>query len=483
MDGKKISTRKILFAAFKRNLVKEVKVAQFSGYVSEHSAYHHGEKSLVEAIVGMAQEYVGSNNINELLPLGQFGTRLQGGKDHASERYIFTMLNPITKYIYKEADLPVLNYLDDDGTPVQPDFYAPIIPMVLVNGGKGIGTGFSYEGLCYNPVQIIKYLQWKLKVQKVGSSSPKITPYYEGFKGTITKICDIKDAMDASKIYKKYLIKGVYKIIGVDKIHITELPIGVWTDDYKRFLESIIEEPSKKSKKKPILKNYTDMSTDTEVDIKLKLIPGVMQRLLPKKSDYGCNQLEKALGLYTTRTTTNMNLFDSGQQLKKFCTVYEIIETYFINRKALYIKRKEHQIQALEQQLIKLSNRAKFIQEQIVEPPTLVLRKKKKQEVIALLKSKNYDVIDDDDEYKYLRTMPIDSVEEENVAKLLSECGNKEVALEILKKKSIEEMWLEELDELSQQYNIYRNARLRRAAGVSTKKKKLKKIKRVIIKN
>ena len=88
-----------------------MKVAQFSGYVSEHSAYHHGEKSLVEAIVNMAQEYVGSNNINELLPLGQFGTRLQGGKDHASERYIFTMLNPITKYIYKEADLPVLNYL------------------------------------------------------------------------------------------------------------------------------------------------------------------------------------------------------------------------------------------------------------------------------------------------------------------------------------------------------------------------------------
>ena len=483
MDGKKISTRKILFAAFKRNLVKEVKVAQFAGYTSEHSAYHHGEKSLVEAIVGMGQEYVGSNNINELLPLGQFGTRLQGGKDHASERYIFTMLNPITKYIYKEADLPVLNYLDDDGTPVQPDFYAPIIPMVLVNGGKGIGTGFSYEGLCYNPVQIIKYLQWKLKVQKVGSASPKITPYYEGFKGTITKICDIKDAMDVSKIYKKYLIKGTYKIIGVDKIHITELPIGVWTDDYKRFLESIIEDSSKKSKKKPILKNYTDMSTDTEVDIKLKLIPGVMQRLLPKKSDYGCNQLEKVLGLYTTRTTTNMNLFDSGQQLKKFCTVYEIIETYFINRKALYIKRKTHQIQVLHQQLIKLSNRAKFIQEQIVEPPTIVLRKKKKQEVIALLKSKNYDVIDDDDEYKYLRTMPIDSVEEENVAKLLSECGNKEVALEILKKKSIEEMWLEELDELSQQYNIYRNARIRRAAGVATKKKKLKKIKRVIIKN
>ena len=482
MDGKKISTRKILFAAFKRKLYSEVKVAQFAGYTSEHSAYHHGEKSLVEAIVNMAQEYVGSNNINELLPLGQFGTRLQGGKDHASDRYIYTMLNPITKYIYREADLPILNYLDDDGTPVQPDFYAPIIPMVLVNGGKGIGTGFSYEGLCYNPVQIIKYLRWKLGGET--TSSPVIEPYYEGFKGTITKNSDIIDAQDTSKVYKKYLIKGQYKIIGVDKIQITELPIGVWTDDYKKFLESIIEDSSgKKSKKKQILKTYTDMSTDTEVDITLKLVSGVMQRLLPKMADYGCNQLEKVLGLYTTRTTTNMNLFDSKQQLKKYTTVYEIINDYYDTRYVLFVKRKAHQIDALNKQLIKLSNRAKFIQEQIVEPPTLVLRKKKKHEVITLLKSKGYDVIDDDQDYKYLRTMPIDSVEEENVQKLLTEYGNKQQELELLNSKSIENMWLEELHELSQQYNIYRNARIRRASGTSDKKKKMKKIKKVIIKN
>jgi DNA topoisomerase-2 len=205
-----------------------------------------------------------------------------------------------------------------------------------------------------------------------------------------------------------------------------------------------------------------------------------MQRLLPKKSDYGCNQLEKALGLYTTRTTTNMNLFDSKQQLKKFCTVYDIIDSYYVVRHDLYIKRKAHQIQVIEQQLIKISNRAKFIQEQIDEPPTLVLRKKKKKEVILLLKSKNYDVIDGDKEYKYLRTMPIDSVEEENVAKLLTERGNKSAALVLLKDKSIGEMWLEELVELSQQYNIYRNARIRRAAGAT--KKKVKKVKRVIIK-
>jgi DNA topoisomerase-2 len=95
MDGLKISLRKILYSAFKKNLTSEIKVAQFSGYVSEQSGYHHGEASLNAAIVGMAQDFVGSNNINLLLPNGQFGTRLQGGKDSASERYIFTQLSPL----------------------------------------------------------------------------------------------------------------------------------------------------------------------------------------------------------------------------------------------------------------------------------------------------------------------------------------------------------------------------------------------------
>ena len=163
MDGLKISLRKILFSAFKKNLHKEIKVAQFSGYVSENSGYHHGEASLNAAIVGMAQNYVGSNNINLFEPNGQFGTRLQGGKDSASERYIFTLLNKITRHIYIDKDDHILEYLDDDGLSVEPTHYLPIIPMILVNGSKGIGTGFSTEILPYNPLKIIDYLQHKLQ--------------------------------------------------------------------------------------------------------------------------------------------------------------------------------------------------------------------------------------------------------------------------------------------------------------------------------
>ena len=158
MDGQKTSLRKILYAAFKKNLTTEIKVAQFSGYVSEHSCYHHGEASLNGAIVGMAQNFVGSNNINLLVPSGQFGTRLKGGEDSASERYIFTLLNKITRTIFPQVDDHILTYLTDDGTPVEPIYYMPIIPMVLVNGSKGIGTGFSTDIMCYNPVDIISYL-------------------------------------------------------------------------------------------------------------------------------------------------------------------------------------------------------------------------------------------------------------------------------------------------------------------------------------
>ena len=367
MDGNKISTRKILYACFKRNLIKEIKVAQLAGYTSEHSGYHHGEMSLVGAIIGMAQEFVGSNNINALLPKGQFGTRLKGGKDHASERYIFTNLTPIAQQIYNVNDNPILNYLDDDGTPVEPEFYAPIIPMVCINGTKGIGTGFSCDIPSYNPLQIIDYLKFKLHT-KSGETKinekPKIDLYYEGFKGSIKYIGK-----------QKYLIKGCYELIGTDLIRITELPIGTWTEDYKAFLESLMDDKDKKGKSKVFIKSYTDMSTDTDVDFNVRLIPGTINKLLPKKSDHGCNLLEKTLKLYTTKTETNMYLFDHKQKLSKYNSVYEIIDSYFPVRLDLYQKRKEHMINLLEREVMKLHNEARFIEEQCED--IIDLRRKK----------------------------------------------------------------------------------------------------------
>ena len=253
MDGLKISQRKIVFSAFKRNLNKEIKVAQLSGYVSENSGYHHGEASLNGAIVGLAQDFVGSNNINLLLPNGQFGTRLQGGKDSASERYIFTQLNPITRLVFPNVDDNILDYLNDDGLSVEPIYYAPIIPMILVNGSDGIGTGFSTKVLCYNPIEIIQWLKLILIGQRLDAFNMKFAPYYNGFKGTIKKITE-----------NKYLMRGIYKKIKDNIIEVTELPVGHWTHDFKEHIETMLVD-NKQSKKTGIVKDYQDLSTDTEV--------------------------------------------------------------------------------------------------------------------------------------------------------------------------------------------------------------------------
>jgi len=142
VDGLKPGQRKVMFTCFSR-AHKEVKVAQLAGAVGEKSAYHHGEQSLMQTIVGLAQDFVGSNNINLLLPIGQFGTRLQGGKDSASPRYIFTQLNPVTQALFNKADEPVLKPLYEENSKIEPEWYCPVIPLVLVNGAEGIGTGWS----------------------------------------------------------------------------------------------------------------------------------------------------------------------------------------------------------------------------------------------------------------------------------------------------------------------------------------------------
>ncbi len=441
IDGMKTSQRKVVFAAFKKNLNTEIKVAQFSGYVSEHSGYHHGEASLNGAIVNMAQNYVGSNNINLLTPNGQFGTRLAGGKDSASERYIFTQLNKITRALYPEHDDKILDYLDDDGTPVEPIYYVPIIPMILVNGSKGIGTGFSTDIMSYNPNEIISYLSAKLKNT---TYDKELLPYYEGFKGSVSKISDTK-----------YLIKGVYEKLDANTIRIIELPIGTWTDDYKRFLEGLVD--NKKGKKKGFVKDFTEICTDKNVDITVTLHNGRLSELEAAESDFGCNGTEKYFKLYTTNTRTNMHLFDENEQLKLYKTAEEIIEAYYDIRYRTYVQRKDYLIKKHETELVTLSNKAKYITE--VLNGTIDLRRKKKDAIRSMLTEKQYAIIDEDEDYKYLVKMPMDSVSEENVEKLLKEKGEKEFELTVLKATSIENMWLGELEELSTLYKDYQKQR------------------------
>lgn len=459
MDGLKTSLRKILYCAFKRRLSSEIKVAQFSAYVSENSAYHHGEESLNKAIVGMAQNFVGSNNINLLYPSGQFGSRIKGGQDASSPRYIFTRLERITRCIFPEQDDKILKYLDDDGTPVEPQFYVPIIPMVLVNGSKGIGTGFSTEIMCYNPKDIISYL--KNKLQNITDDKIEFFPYYEGFTGETEKVS-----------HTKFVFKGKYEKLEADRIRVTELPVGYWTEDFKELLSELQNDKDKEGKKMvPVVKDVFDNYTDTTVEFVITFSKGKLDELESSKGEHGCNGLEKLLKLYSTSSTTNMNLFNYEDKLKKYESVEEIIDEYYQIRLEYYEDRKDYLIDALEKQIMILSNKAKYIKE--VLDGTIDLRKKKKQNIIDMLIDKEYDTVDDDEEFLYLVRMPMDSVSEENVEKLMKEHHEKQNELEHIKATTIEQMWLSELEILENEYQEYQKERERAQIGeIKVSKKK-----------
>ncbi len=454
IDGLKTSLRKILYSAFKRNLNNEIKVAQFSGYVSEHSAYHHGEASLNGAIVNMAQTFVGSNNINLLMPNGQFGTRLQGGDDSASERYIFTQLNPLTRYLYPETDDQILQYQNDDGTIVEPEFYVPIIPMALINGISGIGTGFSCSIPPYNVENIVNYL--KKMLQQESLKEFKFIPYYEGFKGTVREI-------DTNK----FLIKGVYEKVDDNNIIIKELPVGTWTMPYITFLESVID-----NKKQHEIRDFHNLSTEVNVHIQITFHKGVLEKLETELDINGTNGLTKLLKLTTSVSTTNMHLFDDNCKLQKYKDVQEIIEAHAISRLHNYNLRKKFLIEILEKKLVKMNNRARYIQ--AILDDELDLRKKKSQEVHDILVNSGYNKVDDS--FKYLIKMPMDSVTDENVKQIMEERDETTDELEFIKKMSIQKMWYSELELFEAEFKKFKAYREKlQSPDSSGKQPKMKK--------
>jgi DNA topoisomerase-2 len=250
-------------------------------------------------------------------------------------------------------------------------------------------------------------------------------------------------------------------------IRITELPLGMWTNTYKELLESLME--NKNKKKQPIIKSYKDMCTDTLVDFEIKFYSGTINKLISVSIDDNTNVLEKTLKLFTTKSLTNMWLFDHEQKLEKYNSVHDIIDRYYPIRYNAYIKRKEYLIKLLEKEACILKNKARFILEQCDN--TFDLRRKKKCEVIQIIIERNFDAIDGDGEYKYLRKMTLEQVEEENMLKLVKDRDIKMTELEDLKLKTPEIMWLEELGDLKNAYNGYKKERkLRKSDNIKNKK-------------
>jgi DNA topoisomerase II len=334
VDGLKPSQRKVLYGALKKaSGSAEIKVSQLSGYVAEVSAYHHGEASLQGTIVNMAQDYVGSNNINLLVPSGQFGTRLQGGKDAASARYIFTRVAERTRTIFDRRDDPLLTSMDDDGCPIEPRFYVPTLPMVLINGAEGIGTGFSTSVPNYNPEDL------KANIGRFLCDQPMVPmiPWYRGFKGTIQPVDDEG---------RSFRVVGTYVTKGTKELWITELPVGTWTQGYKEFLDQ----------KFPNVK-YENHSTETDVLFKLTFPSGPDRDAVLS----GTTDPHKVLGLSSMVHTSNMYLFDPSGRITLYRSPLDILREYCIVRLEYYRRRKAHLLDALTKDTARLETKIRFV--------------------------------------------------------------------------------------------------------------------------
>ncbi|AQK73836.1 DNA topoisomerase 2 [Zea mays] len=431
VDGLKPGQRKILFCSFKRNFVKEAKVAQFSGYVSEHSAYHHGEQSLASTIIGMAQNFVGSNNINLMSPNGQFGTRAQGGKDAASPRYIFTKLSNITRSIFPKDDDILLNYLNEDGQSIEPTWYMPILPMVLVNGSEGIGTGWSTYIPNYNPRDIVANVRRLLNEE----STVPMHPWYRGFKGSIEKTVNTKD--------------------------------------YKDFLESLAPDPKNKDKV-TFIEDVTSQGDNEDVYIQLKLSEANVN--VAKEEG-----LVKKFKLTTTIGTTNMHLFDSDGKIRKYDTPEQILEEFFQLRLEFYCKRKEALLKNIKLDLKKLENKVRFIR--CVVDNEIIVNNRKRADLFLELRHKNFDPFPkkkkkaeptavgaieeeeneespetaagvDPSDYEYLLSMSIGTLTLEKIQELNAEKQKLVDDVVELMNTSPKSLWLKDLDAFEKELDV-----------------------------
>lgn len=476
-DGLKPGQRKVIWGCFKRKIKKEIKVAQLVGYISEHSAYHHGETSLASTIINLAQDYVGANNLALLKPSGQFGTRETGGKDAAAPRYLFTTTKPITRMVYHPADDPLLKYLKDDDIPIEPEWYMPILPMVLINGAEGIGTGWSTNLPPYNPADIVANIRRMMN----GEEMVPMVPWWRGFKGEI-----------------KLIGKGKYEICGVAKrtsdttIEITELPIHKWTQTFKTELEAMItgekiakdkkdedkeneKEDKKKDKAKPkdgLIKDFKEHHDNLNV-----LFEVIMDaKDLEKAEEKG---LIEFFGLSAKMSTTNMMLFDFDGKIKKYDSAEEVIEDFYPMRLAYYQKRKDFLAGEVETALTKLQNQIRFIK--MIIDKKLGVNNRKKADIVAELRKLEFTPFpkatkkaprplgdeeaeedaeeeDEDEEagavsdFDYLLGMAIYSLTREKIEKLNQQARDKEEELMAMLKRSPKDLWNADLDKFMQEW-------------------------------
>lgn len=409
VDGLKVSQRKILYTAFEKNTYKSTKVLTFIGEIIKASEYHHGDSSLYTTIVKMAGDYVGSNNINLFVPDGQFGSRIAGDDSAAQARYIYTYLNPIVDKLFNKDDAEILDYNYEDSHKVEPKWYIPLIPMILVNGAEGIGTGFSTFIPKYDPTDIITVMKEYIYTGQMPTR--KIFPWYKDFQGEITENGD------------NYSTHGFYTKNGPGDITITEIPIGMTLEKLHAKIKKL-QEAGK-------IKLHNEKSTKKIINENI-----LFTEEIDDESIY------KLLGLTTSINTTNMHLFDENYNLKKYESVHEIIKEFCDIKKKLLVKRKKHIIDKTQVEIQKCSNKMRFIS--LVMNSEIVIFRQPRQKIIETLESLQFEKVNDS--YDYLVKIPLDSFIKESIDKLESTIEKLNTDLDTLINTTIEIMFISELN-------------------------------------
>jgi DNA topoisomerase-2 len=415
MDGLKESQRKILYAVMKRASHDSLKVAQLAGYVAEVTLYHHGEQCLFDTITKMAQDYVGSNNLPLFTKEGQFGSRLSNGKDAASARYIYTRLHSWTRSLFMGVDDPIVPCQMEEGQPIEPAYYAPILPMVLVNGVSGsIGTGWSCSIPNYNPLDCIQWIRCWL----TNTSVPELTPWYRGFKGTIRRLSPTQ--WETSGVLEP--IRG--------GVRITELPIGMSVDAFKAKLDTLLE-----TKKIGRVQNYC---TPTTIHFNVLRIQG------PGTLEW--------FGLTSKLSTSNMVVFLSDGRLVSLNTIDECMQLYCTHRLELYGRRTEYELGQLRDKRFWLDQQRTFLQAILSNELSLDQSESQWNEY---LKQKKFKV--KNGSYTYLTHLPLHQLTQTQRDRLDRERTQLTRQIRVLEKSTPHSRWMNDLDTFEQ---LYRSAHL-----------------------
>jgi len=416
IDGFKPTARKIVYVSnkiWKTGSEKSMKLFQLSGRVAAEAFYHHGDLSLNSTETGMCQTF--KNNLCLFDGDGQFGSLRV--PEAGAPRYIGCKLNSNFRKLYKDFEL--LEPKFEEGCEIEPSFFLPIIPMVIINGTSGIAVGYASNILNRNPKDVIQACIDVLN----GDPIKELKPHLNEFSGTYTR--DLTNP-------NKWISRGTYSIISSTDVRVTELPPSWTFEKYESYLDSLVE------KKK--IKDYDNNSSD-KIDYTLKFTRADLSDLISS------GDLDKLLKIEDSETE-NLTTIDENSKLKIFSRVEDLVE-YFVNyRLGWYNKRKEYWIKKWTYDLDVLKNKALFISNII--KGDLVVANTPKTAIETYLESHNFLKVDD--KYDYLINLPIHSLTKEKYEQLKDQLKEKKKMIDDLASKTDKDLYLSDLEELKSIY-------------------------------